>query len=266
MREHTLPRVHELATKGSFNAAFNLLQEAEAIAPANPEVRRLWGEVSREVSFNSDPPGADVFRKDMDEPETAWRLMGKTPLKNIKVPRGYYLLKFSGPDIQTSLDIAANNSADQSYRLSKKRPPEPGMLFINPSMRTLSMGAVGFVAINRIPPFWIDRYEVTNREYKDFIDKGGYRSETWWKHGNPNITSFRDATGRPGPATWEGGTYPTGRDDFPVTGVSWFEAAAYCEAQGKQLPSLHHWFRVADPTLVPYVVKTGNFNGADRSR
>ncbi len=57
---------------------------------------------------------------------------------------------------------------------------------------------------------------------------------------------FRDRTGRPGPATWEVGSFPEGQADFPVSGVSWHEAAAYAEFAGKSLPTLHHWFRAAD--------------------
>jgi len=38
---------------------------------------------------------------------------------------------------------------------------------------------------------------------------------------------FRDATGRPGPSNWEAGSYPAGQDDYPVNGISWYEAAAY---------------------------------------
>ena len=41
------------------------------------------------------------------------------------------------------------------------------------------------------------------------------------------MSLFRDKTGRPGPSTWELGTYPQGEADLPVGGVSWHEAAAY---------------------------------------
>ncbi len=48
-------------------------------------------------------------------------------------------------------------------------------------------------------------------------------------------------TGRPGPSTWEAGDYPEGQDDYPVSGVSWYEAAAYAEFAGKALPTVDHW-------------------------
>ncbi len=74
-----------------------------------------------------------------------------------------------------------------------------------------------------------------------------------------------DATGRPGPATWEVGDYPAGQDDYPVTGVSWYEAAAYASFHGKSLPTLHQWVRAALPSsehvmsLAPEIVPLSNF-------
>ena len=51
------------------------------------------------------------------------------------------------------------------------------------------------------------------------------------------MAEFVDSTGRPGPATWQGGDYPEGQDDYPVSGVSWYEAAAYAEFAHKSLPT-----------------------------
>ena len=96
--------------------------------------------------------------------------------------------------------------------------------------------------------YWIDKYEVTNAEFKRFLDQGGYRKPEYWKHEfrkDGRVLSwaeamalFQDKTGRPGPATWVQGEYPRGQDDFPVTGVSWYEAAAYAEFSGKG--AAHH--------------------------
>src|SRR5439155_2762028 len=96
----------------------------------------------------------------------------------------------------------------------------------------------------QLPEFFVDTYEVTNRAFKGFVAGGGYRRREFWaepfvKDGrslpwNEAVSEFRDATGRPGPSTWELGAYPEGQDDFPVRGVSWFEAAAYAAFAGKQ--------------------------------
>ncbi len=63
-----------------------------------------------------------------------------------------------------------------------------------------------------------------------------------------------------GPAGWEVGRYPEGQDDFPVGGVSWYEAAAYAESVGKALPTISHWYRAADPNTGLYVIPLSNFS------
>jgi cephalosporin-C deacetylase-like acetyl esterase len=70
---------------------------------------------------------------------------------------------------------------------------------------------------------------------------------------------FRDATGRPGPKDWVAGEYPKGHDDYPVTGISWYEAAAYAEFAGKSLPTIYHWNRAAGPFLASLIVPASNF-------
>jgi formylglycine-generating enzyme required for sulfatase activity len=122
-----------------------------------------------------------------------------------------------------------------------------------------------------LPDYWIDRHEVTNRAFKQFVDDGGYRRAELWrepflKDGRPlrfeeAMAQFRDATGRPGPATWEMGSYVAGQDDYPVAGVSWYEAAAYARWAGKSLPTIYHWSRAADQTLSADVVPASNFSG-----
>jgi len=76
------------------------------------------------------------------------------------------------------------------------------------------------------------------------------------------MTRFTDRTGRTGPATWEVGTYPDGRDDYPVSGVSWYEAAAYAEWAGKSLPTIFHWNRVAYTVASARIVPMANLAGS----
>jgi dienelactone hydrolase len=103
------------------------------------------------------------------------------------------------------------------------------------------------------------------------VDQGGYQKREYWrtpfvKDGKPvsweeAMAEFRDATGRYGPSTWEGGTYSAGRDDFPVTGVSWYEAAAYAAFAGKSLPTISHWYLAADIRVTPLLIPASNFAG-----
>src|SRR5437588_2675130 len=72
---------------------------------------------------------------------------------------------------------------------------------------------------------------------------------------------FRDSAGRPGPKESIQGEYPKGQDGFPVAGISWYEAAAYAEFAGKNLPTIYHWNRAAGPFSAAFIVPASNFGG-----
>jgi predicted esterase len=102
-----------------------------------------------------------------------------------------------------------------------------------------------------LPPYWLDRHEVTNAEFQAFVAAGGYQDRALWTEPfardgheldwDEAMALLRDATGRPGPARWELGSHLPGQQDQPVTGVSWHEALAYCRWRGKELPTVFHW-------------------------
>ena len=77
------------------------------------------------------------------------------------------------------------------------------------------------------------------------------------------MSLFRDKTGRPGPSTWELGSYPQGQGDYPVTGVSWYEAAAFAEFAGKSVPTVYHWDQAAGrhPDEASEIAPISNFGG-----
>ena len=94
--------------------------------------------------------------------------------------------------------------------------------------------------------FYLDRYCVTNRQYKRFLDAGGYEQLALWDEAIwPAMLQFVDQTGSPGPRYWNNGEYEPGKDDHPVTGVCWYEANAYARWVGKRLPSDPEWVKAA---------------------
>jgi len=138
-------------------------------------------------------------------------------------------------------------------------------------------------ALFPLDAFAIDRFEVSNKAFKQFVDGGGYSKEDVWKgitfmldgreiDRADAMRRFHDSSDRPGPAAWEVGQYPPGQDDYPVGGVSWYEAAAYCRSVGKTLPTIFHWARAAlapdemFSPVAPSIILASNFSGKGPSR
>lgn len=80
-----------------------------------------------------------------------------------------------------------------------------------------------------LPAFLIDKTEVTNKQYKEFLDNTGYQP-TWPK----NFIKH-----------WEDGDYPSGKANHPVVWVSVEDAKAYAIWAGKRLPTEYEWQKAA---------------------
>ena len=135
---------------------------------------------------------------------------------------------------------------------------------------------VGILGPVELSTYLIDRFEVTNKQFKEFVDSGGYQKSEYWTHEfvkegvtltwEEAVAEFRDATGRPGPSTWALGAYPEEQDDFPVNGVSWYEAAAYAEFAGKSLPTIYDWHYAATVRVQDYIIPLSNFGTDGRAK
>ena len=87
-----------------------------------------------------------------------------------------------------------------------------------------------------IDAFYMDTHEVTNAQYKAFIDA----NPEWQKENIPE--EFHDGVYL---RLWEGNTYPTDKADHPVIYVSWYAAMAYAQWAGKRLPTEAEWEKAA---------------------
>jgi len=263
-REQAIPEISRLIDKGRYVAAFRLARQAESYVPDDPYLARLKRDYTSAVSIRTTPPGANIYMKDYADLTDDWQLLGQSPIENTRVPFGYFRWKVSKPGYRTVEGAAGPQSEVISFVLDPERGLPPGMVRVpGGSFQWADTAPV------ELPDYLLDRYEVTNREFKKFIDAGGYRNRQYWKvpfvkggrtlSWEEALAGFHDKTGRPGPAAWELSDYPQGQDDFPVNGVSWYEAAAYAEWAGKSLPTVYHWYKAAGLGIFSDVVKFSNF-------
>jgi serine/threonine protein kinase len=245
--EYAIEEIEKLFNEDNYSAAFNLIQRVEKYNLNDPEYKKWASVVATRLTILSDPPGADVLIKEYDDTEGKWESLGRTPIDSIKLPNNsFYLMKIEKTGFETVLAIAATRYDTLFRKLFLKGTIPPGMVYVEGYGDEL----VGNF-LKEKNGFYIDLYEVTNKQYKEFVDAGGYRNPEYWKHQfikegkvltwEEASAEFTDKTGRPGPATWEASAYPEGQDNHPVSGVSWYEAAAYAEYAGKSLPTGNHW-------------------------
>jgi formylglycine-generating enzyme required for sulfatase activity/tRNA A-37 threonylcarbamoyl transferase component Bud32/dienelactone hydrolase len=263
-RETALPEVERLAEEGDFVSAFRLAEQVEPILPEDPELHRLMQVISHPFNVETEPAGAGVYYKDYGAPDDDWELLGISPIESERLPFAYLRFKVVKEGFMTAERVAP--SAVRSMRL--KLDPEGAQ---SPTMVHVSGGAykLGNLDPVQLEDYWLDKYEVTNRDFKQFVEAGGYRSQEYWREpffkDGENLSlkeamdEFTDRTGRPGPATWELGSYPEGEEDHPVGGVSWYEAAAYCEFLGKGLPTIYHWRRASGSAWAKEILTLSNF-------
>ena len=282
-KEVATTQISQLYDQGQIEKAYDLAARAERSIPGDAALAKLWPLISYHVSIDTSPAGADVYRSTYGELNAPWVFVGRTPVKDVREPLGELIWKVEKPGFGTVLRTTSSlfgwflrprPRASGIVTLDPLDKIPPGMVRVSPKSLPKELLIPGYDAY---PPlaledYWMDRYEVTNQQFKVFVDQRGYFKPEYWKidfqRGGKAIAwvaamaLFRDATGQPGPKNWVQGQYPKGQDDFPVVGISWYEAAAYAEFAGKSLPTIYHWNRAAGPFSAAVIVPASNF-GSD---
>ncbi|MFA6110302.1 MAG: SUMF1/EgtB/PvdO family nonheme iron enzyme, partial [Candidatus Latescibacterota bacterium] len=132
--------------------------------------------------------------------------------------------------VRTLVDLTQEiETMDRRRKELQLQVNEREMVRISAGRFIMGSNLPGFDAENperrvQLAGYYIDRYEVTNLQYKDFIDVTGHRL----------------------PLHWRNRTFPEGRlANHPVVNVSWHDAQAYAEWVGKRLPTEAEWERAA---------------------
>jgi len=266
-----LPRIEALAAEGDYPAAYELIRQVEAVMPGEPTVNRLLPTVSMTLSVRTKPDGADVYLR-LYAPDERGAVaerqhVGATPVDDLQVARGDYVLSLERAGFAT-VERTVSGTILRASRFVMMPPPIEIDMVLAPvdqhpsDMVPVPGGDYRLVAWSRptdarvrLGDFLIDRYEVSNDDYKAFISAGGYLKREYWT--DPFVENGRtlawdeamdrlvDRSGLAGPREWSGQNVPDGRGDHPVTGITWYEAAAYARFRGKRLPTIFEWEKAA---------------------
>ncbi|HET9372951.1 MAG TPA: SUMF1/EgtB/PvdO family nonheme iron enzyme [Vicinamibacterales bacterium] len=268
----SLPQISRLADEGRFFEAYDLAVQAERSLGTDPTLAGLMGRVAVTIAVKSEPAGAQVFLKpfrlDASGNLPARQLAGVTPIESLRVARGEYVLaieKEGYAPVERTISSAYLHAgrlfvspppADITQRLIAATDMPAGMVLVPGGGYRLVGSSRPTDRRVELQDYFIDKYEVSNRDFREFIAAGGYLKPEYWRHPfvderggvapwETAIKRFVDRTGLPGPRGWSDQQVPEGKADHPVTDVSWYEAAAYAAFRGKVLPTVFQWEKAA---------------------
>jgi hypothetical protein len=252
-RTEGIPEVQRLAEAGDVSAAFALGLDLRQTLGADAELQRTLAAIAIQVPLSSEPAGATVYWRPYATGDDTWRELGRTPLDAL-IPNAYsdvrLVLEGYEPKLRSDY-VFGFAGLTESLRLAPVGSVPDGMVPVDGGLIGLEAPGLESTPPLRLGDYFLDRTEVTNRAFREFVDAGGYESSDWWLEpfvdGGTELmwaeamARFTDRTGLSGPATWEAGAPVAGADEQPVLGISWYEAMAYARFVGKQLPTIFHW-------------------------
>ena len=272
-----LPGIERLAEQRRYFEAYDLARSVQPHLRGEERLVRVLAKITAPISVKSNPEGAQVWVERVTaDGETGTRTpIGMTPLENQALTFGDYVLTIEKNGFAPSSRTIALTPIHGDGMWVPPRPVHIERSLVETSAAPARMvpvpgGPYRLVAwlrpttkIVALAPYFIDQFEVSNAEFARFVDGGGYQRPELWKHPfvkegrtltfDEAMRELRDTTGLNAPRAWAQQKHPAGRENDPVTGVTWYEAAAYAEFTGKSLPTVYEWEKAArDGTTSPF--------------
>ena len=246
------------ASGGEFVAA--LRHAAAPAATGKPRPQVAEPEVGTEETRRKPGPGVSTAQTGTDTgaalsrlPAWAWALIGVVAVAVLwlrlgrgGVPGGV-VVRPTATRTRTATPVPPSPTPTVGAQAGATKVLEPSgitLLYVPGGEFTMGSGAQDRDAEDDEKPahlvsldgFWIGRTEVTNEQYRRFVDAGGYDNESYWI---PEGWQWRQEKGVQQPLMWADDEWSG--DQQPVVGVSWYEAAAFAQWAGARLPTEAEW-------------------------
>ena len=222
--------------------------------PENKMLKTFFTKSSSKIKVDSDLKGTDVYIK--YGRDSIWNYVGKTPLDSLRVPKLWSENNFKLKLVNGESEYIGANEEFGFFNISLIQKLPKGFILKNSKSDVfMNMPGVYLGSNNKIPAFGVSKTEVSNQQFKTFINSGGYQNPMYWDFPTKingrqysfeeGMSLFTDKYGKPGPNNWSYGEYPDGEGEFPVNGISWFEARAYAKYKSLDLPNVYQWLDAA---------------------
>ena len=196
------------------------------------------------LSVTSTPSGATIYLNGA--------ALGQTPLRDYEIDTGIRREK----QVDIGVELAGYKSRVKSVTLTGGQNL-PWDVALEPDVTEMVLIPAGDFQMGSddsdanddekpvhtvyVDAFYIDKYEVTNTQFKAFVDA----NPQWQKARIPD--KYHSGAYL---ETWSGNNYRSGKDDHPVIFVTWYAAMAYAQWAGKRLPTEAEWEKAARGGLV----------------
>ena len=194
--------------------------------------------------MTTSPPGAEVFVRGYDAIDDEWQSLGRTPLAEIGVGAARAALADRAAGVETvelattaQDDDIGHRAIEMTLHAVGAQPPEMVYVPGGVSTRSLNSRPLG----DRRACAFLHRPLRSHEQSYQGIRRGGrvrapqLLGRSGFQQGRPTVVLRRGhdgyswtRRGGPGQSTWELGDYPEGQDEYPVTGISWYEAVGLC--------------------------------------